>query len=348
MRYTNLSSMSRKVINKMESGFKRTKLVTKPIMLTIEPTLKCNSNCIMCNRNFSRVETKAAEGFLSWETFNKIKPFFKYADSVLFEGFGEPLLHPDYLIMLREIKKSVPFVYFYSNGILITEKIGKELVDSGIDMISISIGGATRDTYKKIRGIDAFDTVVENLCMVNEYKIKMNRKKPILSFNVVAMNSLLDELEALVHLADEIGVSSISMPNLVVQGSEIAEESIWLNIDKAKKSFHDASVLAKRLNIKFSPPRLDIYKGDCKAFFRQMVINWDGTVMTCPMERYIIGDLKRDKMEDIWNSKGMIKLRKDYFEKGLEATCPKCICWDNNPETYLHPWVNSREYATKL
>lgn len=348
MQYTNLRSLGRKLLNRIETKLKRTHLIIGPLSITLEPTLKCNSNCIMCNRNFSRVETKQVEGFLSWDTFRKIKPFFKYAENVLFAGFGEPLLHPDYLPMLREIKQEVPFVYFYSNGTLMTEKIGKGLVDSGMDMISISMGGGTRNTYKKIRGIDAFDKVLENIRLVNEYKKKTNRKKPVLSFNVVAMNSLLDELDSLITLAHDIGVESISMPNLVVQGPGVNEESIWHNVEKAKAAFKGTSILAKKLNIRFLPPRLDIYKGDCQDLFRKMVINWDGTVMSCAMERYLIGDLKEDKIEGIWNSKGMISLRKEYFKKGLEVLCPNCTCWDNRPDAFLNPWVNSRQYAKRV
>lgn len=348
MHFVNLLSFYNKILNRSEIKLKRIRLISRPVELTLEPTLKCNSNCIMCNRNFNRKEAKNAEGFLSWDILWKVKPFFKYAERVGFSGFGEPLLHPEYLAMLREIKKAGSFVYFFTNGTLMTEEIGKELVEAGIDMICVSIGGASRDTYKKIRGIDAFKTVVDNIKRISEYKRKIKRKKPLLSFNVVAMNSLLPELEALLDLAHELGVEHIAFPNLVVQGESMNKESIWHNKEKAGKTFKKAGDLARELGITFIAPRLDICKIDCREFFKSLYITWDGKVLSCALERYIIGDLNKSTIASIWNGKGITKLRKDYYKKGLEGTCPNCPCWDNRPETFLSPWINSREYAKKI
>lgn len=344
----NFYSFVNDIINRIEIKLRKTHLISKPVEMAIEPTLQCNSNCIMCNRNFNRKETKYAEGFLSWDILMKAKPFIKYAKRISFGGFGEALLHPEYIAMLKEIKKTNPFVSFFTNGVLMTEEKGRGLVDGGMDMISVSIGGATRETYKKIRGIDAFEEVVNNIMLITKYKRKTGKKRPILSFNVVAMKSLLPELDLLVKLAYDIGVEHIAFPNLVVQGPEIKEESLWLNTEDAEKAFQGAKNLATKFGIEFIPPNLHIGKSDCKNFFKRFCINWDGTIRICSQERYMIGDLKKDSLDSIWNSKGMIRLRRDYYEKGLKSTCPNCTCWDNRPETFLNPWINSREHAERV
>lgn len=110
----NIKTLFRRTLNYIEIKLKRSRLISKPLFVGIEPTLQCNSNCIMCNRQFNRKEDKLANGFLSWDTFNKVKPFFKYAEAVCFGGFGESLLHPDYLPMLyMKLKKKLrlyPFI----------------------------------------------------------------------------------------------------------------------------------------------------------------------------------------------------------------------------------------------
>ncbi|NUO09319.1 MAG: radical SAM protein [Candidatus Brocadia sp.] len=348
MQYTNFNSFINKILNRIEIKLKRTYLLSRPLEVAIEPTMKCDSNCVMCNRNFSRKETKNAAGLLSWDILLKAQPFFKYAERVLFCGFGEALLHPEYLAMLREIKRSNPFVYLFTNGISMTEEMGRGLVDAGIDMICISIGGATKETYRKIRGVDAFEQVMNNIRLITEYKKKTGKKIPILTFEVVAMNSILNELESIVQLAHSVGVECINSPNLVVQGMDIKEECTWLNIENTRKAYQKAGIMAKKLNITFNSPIFNVCRSDCRAFFQKMFINWDGTVMTCALERYIIGDLKKENIASIWNSNGMIKLRKNYYEKGLEVTCPNCVCWDKRPETFLNPSINSREYAEQV
>lgn len=349
MRPRDIVRLSNMLLNMVEIKMKRSRLISRPVTITLEPTLMCNSDCIMCNRNFNRKGTKTSDGFLSWDTFNAVKPLFKYARSVLFGGFGEALLHPEYLSMLNEIKKTGSFVFFYTNGILLTENIGRQMVDIGMDRIYISIGGATRATYRKIRGVDAFERVVKNMKRIRDYKKKAGKKTPALFFNVVAMNSILPESEALVELAKELGVVHIGMPNMVAQGEEIKNESIWLNIQEAKSAFAGAARLAEKYNIGFSPPNLDgNEKSDCSVLFKGMVVNWDGTVMSCALERYLVGDLKESTPQNVWNSYGMVSLRKGYYEKGLEHVCPRCTSWDNSPENYLSPALNSREFATRL
>ena len=346
--YTSYRSVLTKLVNMLEIRLKRTRLISKPLTITIEPTLRCNSNCIMCNRNFNRKEDKASQGFLSFEILNKAKPFFKHAKSVLFGGFGEALMHPDYIPMLKMIKQEGPFVFFFTNGILLTEETGKALVDGGVDRISISMGGATRSTFHKIRGVDAFDQVIENIRRIDAYKKKKNLKKPVLAFNVVAMNSVLDEFEPLILLAKQLGVESVTMPNMVVQGESLMEESIWLNEDRAREVIQRTQALAHKTGIGYAPPNLDRCVTECHELFKKFAINWDGEVMSCALERYIVGDLRSHTMEEIWNGPGMVGLRRRYFREGVKKVCPNCFCWDNRPEAYLYPSKNAREFAERL
>jgi radical SAM protein with 4Fe4S-binding SPASM domain len=303
----------------------------------------------MCNRNFSRKHAKEAEGMLSWETFEKLRPWFRYARTVLFSGFGEPFLHPQYTQMLKIIKERVPFVFAYTNGILMGEDLAKSLVENGMDRICVSIGGATRDTYKYVRGVDAFEQVVNNLRFLKDYKHKTKRIKPEVHFEVVAMNSILPELEALVRLAHELDVVRIGMPNLVAQDIEMRRESPWENVDRAKQSFQGAAALAKRLNVQLNYPDLEpASTKDCRIIFNSMSVNWDGTVMVCARERYIVGSVHERSLNEIWNSSGMIGLRRKYHREGIQSICPSCTFWDNRPENYLNPPSNSREFAERL
>jgi len=162
------------------------------------------------------------------------------------------------------------------------------------------------------------------------------------------MRSLLAEMEAIVELAHDIGVRHIAMPNLVAQGPEMELESLWLCRDEAIIAFQKAATLAERYDITFSPPNLNIGKNRCNALFNRLNINWDGSIMSCAMERYIVGELSRQTIAEIWNSSGMKILRSKIITEGFEGTCPMCTCWDNNPENFLHPWSNSRALAKEI
>ena len=348
MYYVNPISLANKVLNRLEVKAGRSRLISRPVEVTVEPTLMCNSDCLMCNRNFHRKGDKNVSGFLTWETLNKVKPFLRTAERVVFSGFGEPLLHPEFLDMARMIKKEGPHVLFFTNALRLTEDIARGLADTDLDAIYVSMGGGTRETYKKIRGVDGFDDVVRNIEALTRYKRLKKKNRPAVYFNVVAMTSVLDELEEIVSLADRIGVEAVDMPNLVVHGDAVKEESLWLCPERATAAFNRASILAERLHVGFRSPRITECRLDCRHFFTSFYLAWDGQVLSCPQERYIIGNVKDTSLSGIWNGSGIIGLREEYHAGGLDSTCPKCPCWDNRSKTHLDSWPNSREYAQKV
>jgi len=64
--------------------------------------------------------------------------------------FGEPLLHPLLIDMIRYTKeKDIPRVYFTTNGTLLNEALSREIITSGIDSITISLDGVDLKHMKK-------------------------------------------------------------------------------------------------------------------------------------------------------------------------------------------------------
>ena len=348
MRYINARSFANKQLNKLELKRRRVRLRSRPIEISLEPTLRCNSNCVMCNRQFIRREQVRRSGFLSWETFDKVRPFFPYAERVLLGGFGEALLHPGYVDMVKEIKKYGPHVYFFTNAVSLRPEIAEGLVGSKLDQICVSIGGATPETHAYIRGADTLGKVVENLRGLNRLKKDNGNGHPAISFNVVTMNSVLPEIGGILDLARELNVESLWMPHLVAQQREMIEESPWIRVEEAKQFFLEAEKKARELGIEIHLPDLDGCVKDCLSFFQDIYITWDGKVLSCPFERFILGDLESHALEEIWNGSGYLKLRRDYFERGIQTVCPNCTTWSNEPSAHLHPAANSREFAEKL
>lgn len=341
-------SLANQLLNILERKAGCTHLRSRPPILTIEPTLQCNSNCLMCNRNFNRGNDKHSKGFLSWEIFNKTKSFWRLTRRINFSGFGEPLLHPDYLAMLMALKKHGTYVSMYSNGILLNGQLALGIVEVGMDKIYLSMGGATRNTYQKIRGVDGFEIVVQNLKELHACKKKRGTKLPVVAFNVVAMNSVMNELEGLLHMAKKLGVEEIDMPNLVVQGEAVRHESIWLDKTKNQVIIARANNLAKKLKIRFRPPLLQEQERSCWNIFSNLSINWDGSVMSCPLERFILGDLRHQEIWKIWNSDGIMRLRHDFINGKASQYCPKCAGLKVTAASFLNPWVNSRSFADKV
>jgi len=347
MNYVNAPSFANKTLNRLEIKSGRSRLLSRPVHIAVEPTLQCNSNCVMCNRNAVRKEEVKKGGFLSWSTLEALSPFLRWAETVLFGGFGEPLLHPEYTAMVRYIKDHGPEVYFFTNGMLLTRPTCEELIDAGVDLISVSFGGASPETFRRIRGVE-MGPIVENLKAFRKLREEKGTSKPAIHLNVVAMNSVLAELDEILLLASELGITEVTLPNLGVQRQDLSPESPWNDLENARKLLASAEKTSERYGIRLVPPDLSIRKLTCHQLFKSLTVTWDGRILSCPLERYILGNVTEAPLRKIWNDPAVVDLRKRFLTDGIESTCPNCLCWDNRPEAFLHPHENSRAFAQDL
>ena len=119
-----------------------------PLGLDIGTTNLCNAACIMCPH------TKLKKmGTMDMKLYKKIIDNCEKLKimSLTLSFFGEPLLDKDLIQKIKYAKERKMKVAFFSNASLLTEKWAKELIESGLDGITISFDGYSKATYEKIR-----------------------------------------------------------------------------------------------------------------------------------------------------------------------------------------------------
>src|SRR5215471_1917592 len=189
-----------------------TSLDTLPRSIYIEPTSRCNEFCQQCPRTLlSREEDRD----LTFDDFRTIVDQFPRLDRVVLHGLGEPLLNKDLPHMVRYLKDRGTYVLFNSNGIALTEMRGQALIDAGLDEYRLSMDGATRETYAKVRGVDAFEKIWRNVGHFISLQQAQQASKPAVSLWFTAMRENLHELPALIDLAAENGVREVYLQRLV-------------------------------------------------------------------------------------------------------------------------------------
>jgi MoaA/NifB/PqqE/SkfB family radical SAM enzyme len=197
-----------------------------PRELYMEVTNRCNSRCQTCIRTFELLEPLR---HLTLAELQAIVDQFPGLERVVLHGIGESLLNPELAAMIRYVKDQHPsaVVLFNSNAVLLDEDWQRALMDAGLDEFRVSLDAATAATYARIRGIDAFDIVIENVRRFAS--LLRNAGRPRLSFWLTAMIENLSELPALVDLAAEIGVPEVYVQRLVLiqRGLARAEQSLY-------------------------------------------------------------------------------------------------------------------------
>ena len=158
-----------------------------PSHIDIEISSACNLNCPMCYTTTDEFKEKVGRGFLDFELFKKIiDEGVKYnLYSIRISLRGEAFLHPNVYEMIKYAKKSgIKEVSSLTHGGMIDEKKFEELIDIGLDWLTISFDGIG-ETYEKIRHPLKFDDMVEKIKNFKEIKKQKKSVKPIIKVQTV-------------------------------------------------------------------------------------------------------------------------------------------------------------------
>ena len=94
---------------------------------------------------------------------------------ISFTGGGEPMLHPDFLEIVKFSKDLGLDVGLITNGSAINSKKVKDL-NENLTWIRVSMAGGDALSYQKVQGVDQFQKIINNLKLLNDEKKKLNSK----------------------------------------------------------------------------------------------------------------------------------------------------------------------------
>lgn len=120
-----------------------------PEYLQIDPTNYCNLKCLMCPQSVGMRQ----KGFMDIDLAKKIiDDGAKLGIITLIIGIhGEPLLHKKICSIIKYAKKRRFYVTLSTNFTLATPKLSKELIESGLDEIILSLDSVKPELYEFYR-----------------------------------------------------------------------------------------------------------------------------------------------------------------------------------------------------
>lgn len=119
-------------------------------------------------------------------------------------GGGEPLLHPDLAAIAGCLSRN-NFPVMICNGWFVTPGKARKLFKAGMYEVSISVDYADPAKHDRQRGVEgAFKRAVRALKILNENRVSPLQRVHMIS---VVMDDNLEEIEPLIHLAKEIGIT---------------------------------------------------------------------------------------------------------------------------------------------
>lgn len=296
-------------------GNSRDKLLNLPDFpryIDVELTNTCNFKCLMCpTGNFSQERKK---GLMQDEVYFEIMNNIRLRKTPLrFIRWGEPTLHPRFINYISMAKKEGITCHINTNGSLLNREKITELIDTELDSIKFSFQGVDAKSYSEMRNIDFYPDLIEVIELF--HSIRGDRAKPYIHVSTTVTYEDAKTIQRFIAEVEKI-------TDLVTVGRTVLER---INIEKTKLSQKDVDV------IKWLKKQESVVKKrpECPEVFDKLSINWDGSVSACCSDydnKMIIGDIKSQSLEEIWNSKKMHHYREmlskmQYDKLELCKTC---------------------------
>jgi MoaA/NifB/PqqE/SkfB family radical SAM enzyme len=262
----------------------------------IEPTNRCNLECRTCIRH-SWTEPL---GHMSGETFGRIVQglrAFSPAPVVFFGGFGEPLAHPRIVEMVNEVKGLGARVELITNGMLLDARMADGLVRAGLDMLWVSLDGATPESYADVRLGAALPQVLENVrhlielrgfagtsCSCQADGLEKAPMRPEVGIVFVAMKRNLQDLPNVILLGTRLGATRFMVTNVLPYTPDMCNEALY-----TRALTDQASVPGSNCSVEL--PKINIDKETTDALFGRMLggrtlslagVSYGESVNRCP------------------------------------------------------------------
>jgi MoaA/NifB/PqqE/SkfB family radical SAM enzyme len=312
-----------------------------PIKLDVENVSRCNFRCTMCQVSDWPKQKRADD--MSFADFKALLDTQIGLTEIKLQGMGEPLLGGDtYFDMVEYARARHLWVRSTNNGSLLHLKDNyKRLIDSDICEVQLSVDGATRETFEKIRRGGKFDMVTRNLKMLNAYGRERGRLRTRMW--VVLQKENHHELALFPRLAAELGFERLTFSlDLTSWGQEDWRQQND-NIDVAG-GFDIAGALAlvesgRELGVEVTYWFIDQKfeagnpKRVCPWPFERGYVSSDMRFVPCCMvanpEISDLGDARA--LGELWNGETLRDFRRRHLAGDIPAICRSCYADTGEP-----------------
>ncbi|MEI7635780.1 MAG: radical SAM/SPASM domain-containing protein [Syntrophus sp. (in: bacteria)] len=291
-----------------KQGYSLEALTAFPKYIMIETINSCNSNCIMCGIDFSKKKKEEMTDSLYSKITREIIDHKDNVEKVMLYLDCEPLLDKKLSQRIHEMKKGgIKRVNIASNASLLTEKVGTEIINAGLDEIYITMDSLKKEVYEQIRCGLNFETVHNNILCFVQLRNKLNPRL-VIRIQMVLQGKNIDEVDAF---------NDHWIPQLSSNDQIIAQKAHNWGSTIKTVSFGDENTIN---NI------------PCVGLWGTFCIHVDGEVSLCSMDTkgvVSLGNINSERIADVWSGAEMEKIREKHLsgKRNEIGICDGCALW---------------------
>jgi len=274
--------------------------VPLPLNIVIETGNICNLKCSLCPTGLNLIKDK---GYMSFENFKTIINKFPKLLRIELYNWGEPFLNPQIFEMIIYAKNKNIQSEIHTNFSFIKEDVFFEkLAQSGLNYLTISLDGASQETYTQFRINGCFDTVINNIKKLKAAKNKFKTTLPKITWKFIVNKYNEHEIEAARNMAIELGI--VFKTALIGLSEDVPDISLAEALEIRKNKWLPKNIMYIKKQHLYSSA--NYYSDDsCPFLFSGPLINYNGDVYPCCLltqSENAFGNILNQSLEEIWNN----------------------------------------------
>ncbi len=278
-------------------------MINFPKIIQIETNILCNGGCDFCPQKDAIRETKIMPN----EIWQKIVDESR-GKEIIYRPFmvNEPLTDKRLSEIIRYIKQDeTAKVELNSNGGLLTEEWGVELIEAGVDIIRFSVDGFSKDSYRKSGRGDDYEQIFENIN--NFIELKKRMKSDVIIFaRMIDMDINKNEQKDFLEYWEQRADNAVIVP---------LYQWPWTGQEKPVMK-------------------------PCPKIREEMFFMTDGTAVLCcwdNLKKGATGNINEATVEEIWNGELNTKYR-GLLNEGKRDEIPLCSKCDGYEHYDFSNW----------
>ncbi len=323
------------VLNTLIATTRLSLLAPYPFKIEVEHTTICNKKCIICEHTSWKEKSER----LTLEQLKQIVEQFPKLKWINITGEGDNFLNPDFLKIIEYLRAKNISVNFVDEFDFIDADNARKLIELGVNNIWISMDGATKETYEKIKVGCSFAGAINNIKTLLRLKKELDSPFPTLCFRFIVNKLNYQEMPKMVELVHSLGNlgegSRLEFAGLLTF-KEI--EHLYLP-EVPKEVVESVKEKAKKLGVKVSFSHFQKSElpsiNKCTAWMEPYIM-MGGYVMPCCavlmsnkrdfLRKYAFGNIFEKPFKEIWYSERYKKFRETILKKDKKVPilCAGC------------------------
>ena len=258
---------------------------------------------------------------MEWRQYAKLmREVGPYLVAVAFWQWGEPLLHPRIIEMVGLAHEYGILTMISTNGQIDPEEFRLEgLIRAGLDMLILSMDGATQPVYEAFRTGGSIEKARSFLKAFVSAKQELRRANPLINVRIVVTRENETEVQQVRSFARATGADVFSIKSV----------SLYYDADPANPHLpEDLSYRSFQYQGSHEAAQYRQMPTLCAKPWSSPTLRYDGTLLMCECDhdmRHALGNVfAASSFREVWRSKEAQEIRR-YFPSDGQVGLDFCI-----------------------